>query len=298
VIGKEFLALAFKWAREADPTAELYYNDYNLDASDAKRATTIELVKYLREQGAPIDGIGMQGHYNLNRPSTAKIDETIRMFSELGVKIVVTELDVAVNRDANAAVTGAVGSSPDGAAPARGAFPGQGARGPAAGGPPGGRGPGGGFPTIDVLKTTVNLTPEQVAAITPILETYAKDRDAAAGDFPKLQEVRTAAVTAIRGKLTEPQQASFATLVAPAGRGRGQPTVPLTAAEQQALAKRYGEIFEVFLKHRQSITRVTLWGLRDTDSWRRTSSPVLFDENYARKPAYDAVIAVAAKAAK
>ena len=48
LIGKEYLALAFKWAHEADPDAELYYNDYNLDADDPKRARAIELVMFLR----------------------------------------------------------------------------------------------------------------------------------------------------------------------------------------------------------------------------------------------------------
>ena len=52
-----------------------------------------------------------------------------------------------------------------------------------------------------------------------------------------------------------------------------------------------GEIFDVFLKHRASITRVTFWGLRDSESWRRRSSPLLLDASFQRKPAYDAVIA-------
>jgi len=69
----------------------------------------------------------------------------------------------------------------------------------------------------------------------------------------------------------------------------------LTDAEQQALAKRYGELFDVFLQNRKAITRVTFWGLRDADSWRRQSSPLIFDDNYQRKPAYDAIIAAAKK---
>ena len=70
---------------------------------------------------------------------------------------------------------------------------------------------------------------------------------------------------------------------------------PLTAEQQRDLARRYGEIFAVFVKHRPSITRVTFWGLSDAESWRRRSSPLLFDDNYQRKPAYDAVIATAQK---
>ena len=135
---KEYLVMAFKWAHEADPAAELYYNDYNLDANDNKRATAIELVKYLRENGATIHGIGMQGHYNLNSPTVEKIDETIGMFEALGLKVHITELDVRANAGANAALTGAVGGAAAGPNPARG--PGQPGTAPAAGAPGGGRG--------------------------------------------------------------------------------------------------------------------------------------------------------------
>ena len=68
------------------------------------------------------------------------------------------------------------------------------------------------------------------------------------------------------------------------------------AEDQQALAKRYGEIFDVFAKHKKSIARVTFWGLRDADSWRRNNHPLVFDDDYGRKPAYDAVIQSAKKA--
>jgi len=74
------------------------------------------------------------------------------------------------------------------------------------------------------------------------------------------------------------------------------PPPPLTPAQQHDLAKRYGEIFEVFLKHRPVITRVTFWGVRDSESWRRRESPLLFDDNFQRKPAFDAVINSAKRA--
>jgi GH35 family endo-1,4-beta-xylanase len=291
VIGKEFLAWAFKWAHEADPDAELYYNDYNLDANDKKRATAIELVKYLREQGAVINGIGMQCHYNMEVPTTAKIDETIGLFSELGLKVHVTELDVRANAGANAVLTGAVAGT---AAGANGPPPFQGGgrrgRGPITPGRP--------LPPIDVVRTALVLTEAQVAAVTPLLETDAKGIEAAAGDQNKMAESRNATVAAIRKVLDDSQQPRFTLLLNPpagGGRGPGGPPPPLTAAQQQALAKRYGEIFEVFLKHK-SIARVTFWGLRDADSWRRANSPLLFDDAYGRKPAYDAVIAAVAKA--
>jgi endo-1,4-beta-xylanase len=265
VMGKEYLALAFKWAHEADPAAELYYNDYNLDANDNKRATAIELVKYLRAQGCRIDGIGLQGHYNLTTPTIAKIDETIGMFAALGLKVHITELDVTVLRGAS--VSGAVGFSP-------------------------GQRP---FPGIDQLKAQLSLTEAQVAQITPIVEAATRDIQAAAAgsDFQRVGQLRAAGATAIRELLTEAQQAPFTALVAPtgAGRGRGGPLTPLSAEDAQAQAKRYGEIFGVFMKHRAAIARVTFWGLRDTDSWRRQFHPLVFDEAYAPKPAHAAILA-------
>jgi GH35 family endo-1,4-beta-xylanase len=250
VIGKEYLALAFKWAREADPAAELYYNDYNLDANERKRATALELVKYLRDQGCKIDGIGLQGHYNLTTPTIAKIDETIALFAALGLKVHITELDVTAIRGAS--VSGALGFRP-------------------------GQRP---FPSIEQLQTQLTLTDAQAAQITPLAEATTRDIQAAAAD-------------AIRKLLTESQQAPFNALVnSPnAGRGRGGPPAPLSPDDAQAQAKRYGEIFGVFLKHRAAIARVTFWGLRDTDSWRRQFHPLIFDEAYGRKPAYDAIIA-------
>jgi len=300
VIGKEFLAMAFKWAHEADPDAELYYNDYNLDANDKKRATAIELVKYLREQGAVIHGIGMQCHYNMEGPSIAKIDETIGRFAELGLKIHVTELDVRANAGANAVLTGAVGAAAGGA---NGAPPAQGARGPGPGGGRGGRGPitpGRLFPPLDVVKTALLLTDAQAASVASLLDADAQTIEAAGGDQQKLIEARNATVAAIRKLLDDSQQSRFTLLLnPPAGGGRAPagPPPPLTEAQQQALARRYGEIFEVFLKHK-AVARVTFWGLRDADSWRRQNSPLIFNDAYDRKPAYDAIIAAVATARK
>lgn len=311
VIGKEYLVHAFKWAHEADPSAELYYNDYNIDANDNKRATAIELVKYLRENGAPIHGIGLQGHYNFNSPTAAKIDETIGMFTALGLKVHITELDVRA-RASNAALTAAVGAGGPPAAGQPAAPGGQAAPGgrgqpggaPAPGGPggPGGSGgrggtaaitPGRPLPTIDALKTALTLTDAQVTAITPLLAADAAAITAAAGDQAKLTEARNTTVAAIRRVLEEGQQGRFTALLTPpggrGGRGPAAPVVPLTAAEHEAFAKRYHEIFQVFLKHKD-LVRVTFWGLRDADSWRRQDLPLLFNEDYSRKPAYDAVI--------
>jgi len=275
VIGKEYIALAFKWAREADPDAELYYNDYNLDADDAKRARAIELVKYLREQGAPIDGIGLQSHYNLTTPTAAKIDETIQMFADLGLKVVITELDVEAIRDSH--VSGAIDANTGGAQlPPRRLF----------------------FPTMDILKSKVALTDAQVAQIEPLFEKATQDIGDAikAGEFGLIREIRETTTDSIAKLLTEKQQPAYTEAMAvQLGAMMGPPPPPLTPELQRDLAQRYGEIFAVFMKHRQSIKRVTFWGVRDSESWRRRSSPLLFDDKYERKPAYDAVIAAARK---
>ncbi len=275
LIGKEYLALAFKWAHEADPDAELYYNDYNLDADDAKRARAVELVKYLREQGARIDGIGLQGHYNLSTPTAAKIDKTIQMFADLGLKVMITELDVEAIYDSH--VTGAVGANTAGEQPRR-RF----------------------FPTTETLKSKLALTDAETVQIEPIFEKAAKDISAAisTGEFGLIREIREAAGEKAAKLLTVSQRPPFAELMSEPLRGPvGPPPPPLTAEQQRDLARRYAEIFAVFLKHRQSITRVTFWGLRDSESWRGRSSPLLFDANFQRKPAYDAVMAVAQQAA-
>lgn len=99
-IGPDYIALAFTFAHEADPDAKLYYNDYNLN--DSKKAEVVcAMVRDLKSQGVPIDGIGMQGHYTTN-VSVASVERSLKMFSELGVEVSISELDVAVNDAAGA----------------------------------------------------------------------------------------------------------------------------------------------------------------------------------------------------
>ena len=93
--GKDFLTLAFKLAAKADPKTDLYYNDYNL-CSAKKRKGAVDLIKNLQKNGAKIDGVGEQGHWNLNTPSLAEIEQTILDFSALGIKVAITELDISV----------------------------------------------------------------------------------------------------------------------------------------------------------------------------------------------------------
>jgi endo-1,4-beta-xylanase len=194
IIGDDFIDHAFRYAREADPEAELYYNDYGLE-NPRKRANCVKLVKGMLERKVPIDGIGTQSHFHLEYPSLADIEQTITDFSALGLKVVVTELDIDV-------------------------LP--------------GRGPAG---NADIGR---------------------RER----GD-----------------STTNPY------------------TAGLPPKMQEKLAKRYADIFRIYLKHRKSIDRVTFWGLGDGHTWLngfpirgRTNHPLLFDREWKPKPSFDAVI--------
>lgn len=91
----DFIAEAFHAARAADPQALLIYNDYNNELP-AKRAKQVRLVKWLREKGAPVHAIGLQGHYEIDRVPFADIEATLNEMRTLGVKVVVSELDIDV----------------------------------------------------------------------------------------------------------------------------------------------------------------------------------------------------------
>ncbi len=201
IIGDDYVARAFQFAREADPDAELYYNDYSLENAP-KRQGAVALVRRLLAEGVPVTGVGLQGHYAMDWPSVEQLDTTIRAFSQLGVKVLVTELDVDV-------------------------LPRVTAR-------------GGADVTLDV-------------ALRAELNPYA-------GGLPD--------------------------------------------SVQQALARRYGDLFGAFLRHRGAVTRVTFWGVTDATSWKnnwpvrgRTNYPLLFDRDGRPKPAFDAVIQAARRAA-
>lgn len=95
IIGEEFIEKAFQIAAEADPEAELYYNDYNLWKAE-KRDGAVRIVRNLLDKGIKVDGIGMQGHYGLEYPTIEQIEASILAFAELGVQVMVTEMDIDV----------------------------------------------------------------------------------------------------------------------------------------------------------------------------------------------------------
>ena len=197
ILGGDYLLKAYQFAHEADPKAQLYYNDYSLENAP-KRAGAIALIQKLRSQGVPIAAVGLQGHYKMNWPAPAQLEETIKAFSALGIKVMITELDVDVLPAATRSEAAEVGMN---------------------------------FQLQARLNPYTNGLPDSV---------------------------------------------------------------------QQALAKRYADLFEVLVQNRKSLSRVTFWGVTDADSWLnkwpvkgRTSYPLLFDRQCQPKPAFDAVIQVA-----
>ena len=96
--GDEFIAKAFQFAREADPNALLFYNDYSC-VDEGKRERIYNMVKKMKDAGVPIDGIGMQGHYNIYFPSEEQLEKAIVRFKELVKHIHITELDIRMNQE-------------------------------------------------------------------------------------------------------------------------------------------------------------------------------------------------------
>lgn len=93
-IGPEYIRLAFQFAHEADPNAELYYNDYSMD-NPAKRQTVVNIIRDLKAHGCRIDGVGMQSHVSFST-NLAEYEKSIETFAAEGVKVMVTELDLSV----------------------------------------------------------------------------------------------------------------------------------------------------------------------------------------------------------
>jgi GH35 family endo-1,4-beta-xylanase len=95
ICGPEFIAKAFEYAHAADPSAQLFYNDYNTERPE-KRERIYRLLKQLVDAGVPITGVGLQGHWSIYEPSAKDLESTIRRFSSLGLKVQITELDVSI----------------------------------------------------------------------------------------------------------------------------------------------------------------------------------------------------------
>jgi hypothetical protein len=109
VIGEQYLPIAFRMAAAADPTAKLYYNDYNLEYGEAKHKGALRIVKLVQSWGVKIDGVGLQGHLtsestgtqSVATPSVAILTKTLQDYADLGVDVAYTELDIRSNTPSN-----------------------------------------------------------------------------------------------------------------------------------------------------------------------------------------------------
>ena len=191
-LGDDFVTEAFRLAQKAAPNTKLYYNDYNIEQPQ-KRAGAIGLIKKIQAAGVRIDGVGIQGHWHLNKVPLKDIEASILEYSALGLKVMFTELDIEVlprnfqGADVNQRVAGNPSMNP-----------------------------------------YVNGLPDSV---------------------------------------------------------------------QQQLANDYAALFQLFLKHKDKISRITFWGVNDGQSWLngwpvpgRTNYPLLFDREFKPKPAFYKVI--------
>ncbi|MFB0525445.1 MAG: endo-1,4-beta-xylanase [Phycisphaerae bacterium] len=95
IIGEDYVLKAFEYARQADPNAQLYYNEYNMWKQPQCEAV-FRLIQDLQSKGVRIDGLGIQGHWFLDYPRIEELETSILALSKLGIKLMVTEMDVGV----------------------------------------------------------------------------------------------------------------------------------------------------------------------------------------------------------
>ena len=95
IVGPDFIAIALQAARAASPTAKLYINDYDT-TNPAKRDFLLAVVRNLKSQGVPLDGVGHQMHSNIEYPSPQSLTDAVNLFDAAGVENSITELDVSI----------------------------------------------------------------------------------------------------------------------------------------------------------------------------------------------------------
>ncbi|MDQ2086384.1 endo-1,4-beta-xylanase [Herbivorax sp. ANBcel31] len=104
VIGEDYIDYAFQFAREADPDAKLFYNDYNIsDMGGGKADACFELVQGLLDRGVPIDAVGFQGHYinNMHPSFIENIDRNVKRYADIDMEVAFTEVDIRMNEHAS-----------------------------------------------------------------------------------------------------------------------------------------------------------------------------------------------------
>jgi endo-1,4-beta-xylanase len=96
ICGDDFIIKAFEYAHEADPSAQLFYNDYNTERPE-KRDRVYKLLKQLLDARVPVQAVGLQGHWSIyNDPTEQNLRDAIAKFASLGLKVQITELDISI----------------------------------------------------------------------------------------------------------------------------------------------------------------------------------------------------------
>jgi endo-1,4-beta-xylanase len=93
--GSDYIAEALKLAHAADPNAKLYINEYNVEGENDKSDALYKLVKELKTQGVPIQGVGLQSHFILEQ-IPRDLATNMERFSDLGLDVAITELDIRI----------------------------------------------------------------------------------------------------------------------------------------------------------------------------------------------------------
>jgi endo-1,4-beta-xylanase len=102
-MGKNYIADAFRWAHEADPKAKLIYNDFSIEGKNAKSDAVYSLLKNLKANDVPVDGVGFQTHLGTQYPFPAGYKDNLKRFAKLGLSISLTEVDVRIELPVTAA---------------------------------------------------------------------------------------------------------------------------------------------------------------------------------------------------
>ena len=102
-LGSGYIATALRAARTADPAAKLYINDFNIEFPGAKSTAMQNLVRNLKSQGVPLDGIGLQSHLIVGTVSSSFLTN-LQTFANLGVDVAITELDIRMTLPATQAL--------------------------------------------------------------------------------------------------------------------------------------------------------------------------------------------------
>ena len=97
--GTGYVEQAFRWAAAADPSALLFYNDYNAETVNAKSNAVFAMVQDFRRRAVPIHGVGLQMHRTLNPLDAASLEANLRRLTDLGLQVHITEMDVRVPVD-------------------------------------------------------------------------------------------------------------------------------------------------------------------------------------------------------